>query len=119
MSVICGAYEHPRIGSFGADVLMSERGFEDQLKQLRDEFQTSRKEETQEREKLQSQIEQQVKQSADILRMLSDQMGLVMRLTEKVGVQVPTSDEGSGRSESVPGRPDGAIRQTVDVPALE
>ena len=73
---------------------MSERGFEDQLKQLRNEFQTSREEERQERTLLQRQLDQQVKQNADILRMLSDHMGMVMRLSEKVGVQVPTSDEG-------------------------
>jgi len=51
---------------------MSERGFEDQLKQLRDEFQTSREEERKERTLLQRQLDQQMKQNAELIRMMSD-----------------------------------------------
>ena len=66
---------------------MSERGFEEQLKHLRDEFQTSREEERKERTLLQRQLNQQIKQNAELLRMMSDQMGVVMRLSETGGVR--------------------------------
>ena len=98
---------------------MSERGFEDQNKQLRYEFQTSRDEERKEWTLLQRQLDQQTKQNAELIRMMSDQMGVVMRLSERGGVQTPAaSAEGSVRSEdpaspmsgNVPGKqdPDGA-----------
>ena len=68
---------------------MSERGFEDQLKQLRDEFQISREEEKKKRTLLQRQLDQQMKQNAELVRMMSDQMGLVMRFFERSGVRTP------------------------------
>ena len=51
---------------------MSERGFEDQLKQLRDEFQTPREEDRKGRALLQRQLDQQMKQNAEFIRMMSD-----------------------------------------------
>ena len=68
---------------------MSDHGFEDQLKQLRDEFQTSREEERKERTLLQRQLDQQMKQNAELIRMMSDQMGLVMRLVESGRLRRP------------------------------
>ena len=98
---------------------MSERGCEDQLKQLRDEFQTSREEERQERTLPQRQLDQQMKQNAELIRMVSDQMGVVMRLSVIGGVRTPVAsvagsvrsrDLGGPMSGNVPGRqdPDGA-----------
>ena len=63
--------------------MLSEHGFEDQLKQLRDEFQTSREEERKEWTLLQRQIDQQMKQNVEFIRMMSDQMGMVMRLFDE------------------------------------
>ena len=94
---------------------MSERGFEDQLKQLRDEFLTSREEDRKERTLLQRQLGQQMKPNAELLRMISDQMGVVLRLSERGGVRTPAASvEGSVRggdpagpmSGNVPGRQD-------------
>ena len=94
---------------------MSERGFEYQFKQLLDEFLTSREEEKKERTLLQRQLDQQIKQDAELFIMISDQTGVVRSLSERGGVRTPVAsvedsvrcrDLGGPMSGNVPGRQD-------------